>query len=119
MAKKLGFGPDGLIRARPDPKQKWKAPVNEWVRGLYFKRFGEVLGEKPIPAPSPVKVELDEEAIREFGEQLYWEDYRERNAEDAGPRKRKSRKVRLAKAPAACAAPFQEPQGIGDDDVPF
>jgi hypothetical protein len=27
MAKRLGFGPDALIRSRPDPKQRWKLPV--------------------------------------------------------------------------------------------
>src|SRR5207253_7839357 len=51
MAKRLGFGPDALVRARPDPKQKWKLPVNDWVRELYFKRYGEVLGEKRIVPP--------------------------------------------------------------------
>jgi hypothetical protein len=49
MAKKLGFRPDALVRARPDPKQKWKLPVKEWVRELYCERFGAVLGEKPLP----------------------------------------------------------------------
>jgi anti-sigma B factor antagonist len=34
MAKRLGFRPDELIRARPGPKHKWKLPVNEWVREL-------------------------------------------------------------------------------------
>ena len=58
MAKQLGFGPDSLIRARPDPKQKWKLPVKYWVRELYEKRFGKVLGQKPEPqrAPEPALV---------------------------------------------------------------
>ena len=30
MAKSLGFGPDSLVRNRPDPKQKWKLPVKYW-----------------------------------------------------------------------------------------
>src|SRR6266567_6953143 len=42
MAKRLGFGPDSLIRARPDPKQKWKLPVKLWVRELHSDRFGYV-----------------------------------------------------------------------------
>jgi hypothetical protein len=62
MAKTLGFGPDALIRARPDPKQKWKLPVKYWIRELHFKRFGHVLREEPLPAPQPAKLEYDEEA---------------------------------------------------------
>ena len=52
MAKRLGFGPDALVRARPDPKQRWKLPVKDWVRELHQKRFGHVIGEKPL-APVP------------------------------------------------------------------
>jgi len=59
MAKSLGFGPEALIRARPDPKQKWKLPVKYWVRELYEKRFGHVLGEKPVAHPSEM-LEYDE-----------------------------------------------------------
>jgi hypothetical protein len=51
MAKSLGFGPDALVRARPGPRQKWKLPVKYWIHELHFKRFGYVLGEKPLPAP--------------------------------------------------------------------
>lgn len=47
MAKALGFHPDALVRARPDPEQKkWKLPVKEWIHELHLKRFGRVLGEK-------------------------------------------------------------------------
>ena len=56
MAKRLGFGPDALIRAIPDRKQRWKLPVKDWIHELHFKRFGEVLGEKPLeltPHPKP------------------------------------------------------------------
>ena len=89
MAKRLGFRPETLIRAIPSPKQGWKLPVNEWGRELYRERCGQVLGQKPLPAPAPVEVELDEEAIRRFGEELYWEDYWDRN-DDTPPKKRKS-----------------------------
>ena len=50
MAKRLGFQPDAMVRARPDPKQKWKLPVKDWIRELHFERFGFCLGEKPEPA---------------------------------------------------------------------
>jgi len=53
MAKALGFHPDALVRARPDPKQKWKLPVKYWIHELHFKRFGKVLGEKLLPASPP------------------------------------------------------------------
>jgi hypothetical protein len=120
MAKALGFGPDALIRARPDPKQKWKLPVKYWIHELHFKRFGHVIGEQPLPEPprEPEKVEYDEEAARIYGEQLYWEDYRDRNSEDP-PRKRppaKSQPVAKAKA-----TPPEFPSGeiIIGEDVPF
>jgi hypothetical protein len=48
MAKRLGFGPDALLRAIPSSKQKWKLPVKYWIHELHFKRFGKVLGEKPM-----------------------------------------------------------------------
>src|ERR1700734_616229 len=75
MAKSLGFWPDSLIRARPDPKQKWKLPVKYWIHELYFKRFGLILGEQPLPAALPIAVADDEEAARRYGEELYMEDY--------------------------------------------
>ena len=120
MAKKLGFRPDTLVRARPDPKNKWKLPVNQWVRELYRARFGEVLGKKPLPAPVPVEVELDQEAMRQFEEELFWEDYWARN-EDAGrSTKRRDSQVKPAKAAGAGAgaAPCEQ-QGIDDDSIPF
>jgi hypothetical protein len=82
MAKALGFRQDGLVRARPDPKQKWKLPVKHWIHELHFKRFGNVIGEKPLSDAllKPEKIEYDEEAVRLYGEQLYWEDYQDRNA---------------------------------------
>ena len=72
--------------------------MNEWVRELYWKRFGQVLGEKPLSVPAPVEVELDEEAIRRFGEELYWQDYRARNEDDPRPKKRKGNKAQAAGA---------------------
>jgi hypothetical protein len=72
MAKSLGFQPDGLIRSRPDPKQKWKLPVKHWIRDLHFERFGYVMGEKPLSASQPISPEDDAEAARRFEEELYW-----------------------------------------------
>jgi hypothetical protein len=45
MAKRLGFKPDSLIRATPNPKQKWKLSVKYRIHELHFKRFGHVIGE--------------------------------------------------------------------------
>jgi hypothetical protein len=115
MAKRLGFGPDALIRSIPSPKQKWKAPVKYWIRDLYAQRFGDVLGEKPA-APAPVTFEYDEEAVRLYGEQLYWEEYWERNRDSAAmPRSAQ----RFQSMPAPTPAPAEFSQGITDDDVPF
>jgi hypothetical protein len=112
MAKRLGFRPDALIRAIPNPKQEWKLPVKQWVRMLYGERFGVILGEKPtVAAPAD---EYDEEAARRFGEELYWEDYRERNQEEPGA-KAVTKSVPLrSRAGSSAANPL-----VADDDVPF
>jgi hypothetical protein len=91
---------------------------------LHFKRFGYVLGEKPLSAPQPTSPEDDEEARRRFEEELYWEDYRERNQDDQ-PAKRRPVKP----APPAPAAPARSAEDswmdevfiddIGDGDRPF
>jgi hypothetical protein len=47
MAKELGFAPRALIKNIPSPSQLWKAPVAEWVRGLYEKKVTRL---KPPPA---------------------------------------------------------------------
>src|SRR5258708_3797717 len=39
MAKELGFGPRSLIKNIPNPSQKWKAPVKEWIRSLHAEKF--------------------------------------------------------------------------------
>lgn len=81
MAKSLGFGPQAEV----------EVPVKERIRELHSGRFGYVLGEKPLPEPPPSTPEEDEEAARIFGEQLYWEDYWDRN-EDSHPEKRQPHK---------------------------
>jgi hypothetical protein len=86
MAKRLSFGPDSLMRARPDPKQRWKLPVNLWIRERYRKKFGHLLGEKllsekPLPAPLRTWAELDEDERQRIDEQFFWEDYFARNEE--------------------------------------
>jgi len=54
MAKDLGFQPGKLIKNIPAPSQAWKAPVNEWVRSLYEKKFGSrPPGGTASPARSP------------------------------------------------------------------
>jgi hypothetical protein len=98
MAKSLGFGPDALVRARPGAGQTWKLPVKYWIHELHFKRFGHVLGEEPLPAPPPAGLEYDEEAARLYGEQVYREEYEERNA---GGRAGKHRLGKSAAAPPA------------------
>jgi hypothetical protein len=81
MAKSLGFGPDILIRSRPDAKQKWKLPVRDWIRELHRERFGHVVGGKPrLPESKPEEEAVyDEELARLYEERLYWEDYSDRN----------------------------------------
>jgi hypothetical protein len=40
MAKELGLNPRTLIKNIPSPKQRWKAPVEDWVREMHRRRHG-------------------------------------------------------------------------------
>jgi hypothetical protein len=56
MAKKLGLNPLSLIKNVPSPTERWKAPVQVWIRKLYEKRFnrkgkGKIF-ESSNPAPT-------------------------------------------------------------------
>jgi len=116
MPKRLGFGPDSLVLARPDPKQKWKLPVKYWIHELHLERFGYLLGERPLPAAPPSTPEVDVEAARQCEEQVYWEDYWDRNQDD-GPGRRPA--VNPKQAATATADAGASGIGITDDDVPF
>jgi hypothetical protein len=125
MAKRLGFRPDALIRNRPHPKQKWKLPVKYWVRALYEKRFGEVLGEKTLPEPAPFQWTEDDQ--RRFEEEMYWEDYWDRNSDgfakgQAQVHGSASQSNKLEVEPTPSTPELTEDDlGIqfSDDDVPF
>jgi hypothetical protein len=120
MAKKLGFQPDKLVRARPDPKQKWKLPVKYWVRELHLERFGFVLGEKAVPETPAATPEYDEEAVRIFGEQLYWEDYWDRNQEYCAEKQRAgTQKPAVTVTPAPVRESIQDLPTDDDRDLPF
>jgi hypothetical protein len=51
MAKALAFQPHSLIKNIPSASQPWKAPVNEWVRLLYERKFAS----KPVPSQPPAE----------------------------------------------------------------
>ncbi|WP_278841612.1 hypothetical protein [Holdemania filiformis] len=40
MAKQLGMTPKSLIKNIPASSQSWKLPVKDWIRSLYFEKFG-------------------------------------------------------------------------------
>jgi predicted nucleotidyltransferase len=51
MAKELGFHPYSLIKNIPSKSQLWKAPVREWIRNRYAKRFGKT--RRPTSPKAP------------------------------------------------------------------
>ena len=64
MAKELGIGPRSLIKNIPSPSQRWKAPVRDWVRELYGRKFpGRTPGRAgaaphaPVAGPTPAPVD--------------------------------------------------------------
>jgi hypothetical protein len=50
MAKDLGLNPSSLIKNIPSPEQPWKAPVEEWVRGMHQRCHGSA-----PPADKPTR----------------------------------------------------------------
>lgn len=48
MAKQLGMTPRSLIKNIPTSAQMWKLPVKEWIRSLYFEKFGGEDNELPL-----------------------------------------------------------------------
>jgi len=56
MAKALGLNPRTLIKNIPSSKQRWKAPVRDWVRDLYRSRHGDA--ERPPRAVAGADAEL-------------------------------------------------------------
>lgn len=51
MAKQLGMTPKSLIKNIPAKNQQWKLSVKEWIRSLYFDKFGHILGEEEDELP--------------------------------------------------------------------
>lgn len=43
MAKQLGFKPKTLLKNIPSPKEQWKAPVKQWIRDLYYEKYGTLI----------------------------------------------------------------------------
>jgi hypothetical protein len=52
MAKELGLNPRSLIKNIPSPMQQWKAPVEDWVREIYQRRYGAKPGRRKAAARS-------------------------------------------------------------------
>lgn len=93
-AKELGLSPQALIKNVPSRSQKWKAPVKDWIQGLYEKRFvargvstknsNSTAGDsdqsnEPISAmPAKSESETSHESIVRD-----WEENAERNSEES------------------------------------
>lgn len=60
MARELGIGPRSLIKNIPSRKQQWKAPVEDWVRDIYEKRYGATSRRGPVsPSTAPSETESE------------------------------------------------------------
>lgn len=72
MAKQLGMSPKALMKNVPASTQLWKAPVKEWIRDLFEKRFGRASEATASRAKSskaaaiePVPFELSDDVENE------------------------------------------------------
>jgi len=74
MAKELGMSPRSLIKNIPNRSERWKASVEDWVRGLHERRFGqrppamprESVAPPPPPAPIASQPEPPPEIVNEL-----------------------------------------------------
>ncbi len=66
MARALGLQPRSLIKNIPGPREAWKAPVRDWVRDLYRKRFGTIIKVEQRPSPRPKRPA--EPPVADFGD---------------------------------------------------
>jgi hypothetical protein len=71
-AREMGLNPLSLIKNIPNASQRWKAPVGEWIRAMYEKRYG-----RPLAGPA-VSPRLPGDGVREpdppDGEPDFFED---------------------------------------------
>jgi hypothetical protein len=49
MARELGLNPRSLIKNIPSQSEPWKAPVEDWVRDLFERRFGNRTPQAHLP----------------------------------------------------------------------
>jgi hypothetical protein len=74
MAKELGISPRSLIKNIPNRNERWKAPVEDWVRDLHERRFGQrppatpraYVAPPPAPAPVAPQPEPPPEVVNEL-----------------------------------------------------
>jgi hypothetical protein len=120
MAKELGFRPETLIRNVPQRKQKWKLPVSLWICSRYEERHPGK-GFRPEPPPEAMKP-LSPEEIRAFEEQMYWEDYADRNDPQPAKANKKRQTLPVATSTNAGGVAIQhahDKPAEHDEDLPF
>jgi hypothetical protein len=114
MARGMGLNPRKLIKNRPSPSQRWKAPVGAWVRELYRKRFGDPPERPRSPSPPPPKPEPEAFGVEEAPFDHDWADAdpsREEIAEEDQQLSRRQEELRTAADHVAAAfarLPFVE-----------
>lgn len=83
MAKALGLNPRKLMKSIPGPQERWKAPVRDWVRELYLKRYGgpadepTAVGTRGSATAQAQVQELDEDAGKDdawLPTEPFWEE---------------------------------------------
>jgi hypothetical protein len=52
-AREMGLNPQSLIKNIPNHSERWKAPVGEWIRAMYEKRYGRPVGGRTVPPRPP------------------------------------------------------------------
>ncbi|MFN7920611.1 MAG: hypothetical protein U0Q16_10975 [Bryobacteraceae bacterium] len=52
MARELGMTPRSAIKNIPNPKDRWKLPVKEWIHELYAKKFPAKYRERVTAVPA-------------------------------------------------------------------
>ena len=65
-AKQLGLNPRSLIKSRPAKSQRWKAPVQIWIRDLYDRMLERSARKRERKANHAVLVKASPTAVRDL-----------------------------------------------------
>lgn len=120
MAQELGMNPRSLIKNIPNKQQRWKAPVRDWVRDLYLKKFpGTVSPASESDKWRAMSDERDVTAFESAGSARADARNSPITLPDESPRQPRTPNAQRAVRAQQTTEKYQADSCIDDDDLPF